>query len=119
MEQWFCTYDQVFFPDLSLLADKERQDMSFEKIGIEEYRVIVRPKVQGAWNLHNALPKGEVDFFVMLSSAAGILGKRGQAVYAGTSIFLGSFAGWRQAQGLPASMIHLGAVGEVGYVAER
>ena len=55
----------------------------------------------------------------MLSSAAGLLGTRGQAVYAGTSTFLGAFAGWRQAQNLPASTIHLGAVGEVGYIAER
>ena len=119
MELRFCTYDQVSFSELTLVANKERQDMLFEQIGIEEYRAIVRPKVQGAWNLHNALPKGELDFFVMLSSAAGILGTRGQAVYAGTSAFLGAFAGWRQAQGLPASTIHLGAVGEVGYVAER
>ena len=91
----------------------------FEQISIEEYRAIVRPKVQGAWNLHNSLPKADVDFFVMLSSAAGLLGTRGQAVYAGTSTFLGAFAGWRQAQNLPASTIHLGAVGEVGYISER
>ena len=91
----------------------------FEQISIEEYRAIVRPKVQGAWNLHNSLPKAEVDIFIMLSSAAGLLGTRGQAVYAGTSTFLGAFAGWRQAQNLPASTIHLGAVGEVGYIAER
>lgn len=95
------------------------QDMLFEQIGIEEYKAIVKPKVQGVWNLHNALPKAEVDFFVMLSSAAGVLGTRGQSVYAGTSTFLGAFAGWRQAQNLPASTIHLGAVAEVGYVAER
>ena len=93
--------------------------MLFEQIGIEEYEAIGRPKVHDAWNLHNALSKGELDFFVMLSSTAEILGTRGQAVYAGTSTFLGAFAGWRQAQGLPASTIHLGAVGEVGYVAER
>ena len=93
----------------------------FERIGIEEYKAIVRPKVQGAWNLHNALPQqaGGLDFFVMLSSAAGLFGTRGQAVYAGTSTFLGAFAGWRQAQSLPASTIHLSAVGEVGYVAEN
>ena len=104
---------------LSLLADKEKQDKLFEKISIIEYRAIVRPKVQGVWNLHNTLPKADVDFFLMLSSASGLLSTRGQAVYAGTSTFLGAFAGWRQAQNLPASTIHLGAVGEVGYIAER
>ena len=79
----------------------------------------MRPKVQGVWNLHNTLPKADVDFFVMLSSASGLLSTRGQAVYAGTSTFLGAFASWRHAQNLPASTIHLGAVGEVGYIAER
>lgn len=93
--------------------------MLFEQIGIEEYKAIVGPKVQGAWNLHNALPKAALDFFVLLSSAAGLFGTRGQAVYAGTSTFLGAFAGWRQAQGLPASAIHLSAIGDVGYVAEN
>lgn len=93
--------------------------MLFEQVDIQNYRAIVRPKVHGAWNLHNALSRIEVDFFVMLSSAAGIFGTRGQAVYAGTSSFLGAFAGWRQAQRLPASTIHLGAIGEVGYIAER
>ena len=77
------------------------------------------PKVRGAWNLHNALPKNDLDFFVLLSSAAGIVGTRGQAVYAGTSTFLGAFARWRQAQNLPANALYLGAVAEVGYVAER
>lgn len=100
-------------------ADKKNQDKLFEQINIAEYKGIMRPKVQGAWNLHHALPQTEMDFFVMLSSAAGLFGTRGQAVYAGTSTFLGAFAGWRQAQGLPASTIHLSAVGEVGYVAER
>lgn len=106
-------------PLLSLPADDESQDMLFEQISIEEYKAIVGPKVQGAWNLHNALPNAALDFFVMLSSAAGLFGTRGQAVYAGTSTFLGAFADWRQAQGLPASAIHLSAIGDVGYVAEN
>ena len=93
--------------------------MLFEQISIEEYRAIVKPKVQGVWNLHHVLHNIRLDFFVILSSAAGILGTRGQGVYAGTSTFLGAFSGWRQAQSLPASTIHLGAIAEVGYVAER
>ena len=119
MELWFCTYDAVSLHNLSLPADKKNQDKLFEQISIEEYWAIVKPKLQGAWNMHNTLPKAEIDFFVMLSSAAGLFGTRGQGVYAGTSTFLGAFAGWRQAQSLPASTIHLGAIGEVGYVAER
>lgn len=79
----------------------------------------MRPKVQGAWNLHNALWEADVDFFVILASAAGIFGTRGQAIYAGTSTFLGAFARWRQAQSLPANTLYLGAVAEVDYAAEH
>ncbi|KAL8734235.1 MAG: hypothetical protein Q9181_003294 [Wetmoreana brouardii] len=94
-------------------------DKLFEQINIDEYETIMRPKVQGAWNLHKSLQKINVDFFVMLASAAGILGTRGQAVYASTSTFLGAFARWRQAQNLPANTLYLGAVSEVGYVADN
>ena len=91
----------------------------FEQISIEEYNAIISPKVRGAWNLHNLLRGVDLDFFVLLSSAAGTVGSRGQAAYAATSTFLGAFARWRQSNSLPASTIHLGAVGEVGYIAER
>ncbi|KAI4272255.1 MAG: hypothetical protein LQ337_005421 [Flavoplaca oasis] len=92
-------------------------DKLFDNITISDYSAILAPKVQGAWNLHTHAPP--LDFFVSLASAAGILGTRGQSVYAGTSTFLGAFARWRQAQGLPANTLYLGAVAEVGYVAER
>ncbi|KAL8928323.1 MAG: hypothetical protein Q9172_001007 [Xanthocarpia lactea] len=94
-------------------------DKLFEQTNAQEYNAIMAPKVRGAWNLHNALAKNDLDFFILLSSAAGILGTRGQTVYAGTSTFLGAFARWRQAQNLPANTLYLGAVAEVGYVAER
>ena len=47
----------------------------------EQYVSAVRPKVQGSWNLHEYLPK-DMDFFVLLSSSAGIAGSRGQGNYA-------------------------------------
>lgn len=90
----------------------------FEQNSLDDYVSIVTPKVKGAWNLHECLPKTGMDFFVILSSAAGVIGSRGQAVYAGTSTFLGAFTHWRRAQGQPAAVIHLGAVSQVGYAAE-
>lgn len=54
----------------------------------EQYIGAVRPKVQGTWNLHQYLPK-DMDFFVLLSSSAGIAGSRGQGNYsAGTWQFI-------------------------------
>ena len=68
----FARMMQCAIPSMSVPADNEHQDKLFEQISIEEYRAIFRPKVQGVWNLHNTLPKAELDFFVMLSSVLEI-----------------------------------------------
>lgn len=47
----------------------------------EQFLGVIRPKVQGSWNLHHYLPK-DMDFFILLSSSAGIAGSRGQGNYA-------------------------------------
>ena len=95
------------------------QDKILETQPHEDYMAIVRPKIQGTWNLHEVLSDRHLDFFIMLSSVTGFLGPPGQAVYAGTSTFLGAFAHYRVAQGLPADTIHLGAVAGVGYLMDR
>ena len=77
---------------------------------------MIEPRVEGAWNLHHCLP--QLDFFVILASLSGIVGTRGQAAYAATNTFLDSFAAFRRSQNLPASTIDIGAVEDVGYVAE-
>ncbi len=72
--------------------------------------------MEGAWNIHRSLPN--LDYFVMLASLSGIVGTRGQAAYAATNTFLDSFAAFRRFHNLPASTIDIGAVEDVGYVAE-
>lgn len=52
----------------------------------------------------------------MFSSLSGIIGQPGQANYAGANTFMDAFAQFRTNQGLPASVINLGAVGDVGYI---
>ena len=95
------------------------QDGILETLPHDDYMAIVRPKIRGTLNLHQALLKNDLEFFVMLSSLTGFVGTPGQAVYAGTSTFLGAFAHWRVAQGLPADTIHLGAVADAGYLVEK
>ena len=80
---------------------------------------MVRPKVNGAWNLHNTLLDHKLDFFIMLSSVSGVIGNRGQAAYAAANSFLDEFAHYRVSKGFPATSIDLGVVKEIGFVAER
>lgn len=74
------------------------------------------PKVIGLWNLHNALSSEKLDFFVAFSSIASICGNMGQANYAAANAFVDAFTKYRWSQGLPASVINLGAVGDIGCI---
>lgn len=84
----------------------------------DEWMAGIAPKVAGAWNLHQATEGLSLDFFVMFGSVVGLLQTGGQANYAAANTFLGSFAAFRREQGLAASVLNLGLVGDVG-VASR
>jgi acyl carrier protein len=85
----------------------------------EDYHQAVECKVRGTWNLHKASRDQPLDFFTMLSSISGVVGNKGQANYAAANAFLDAFAHYRQAQGLPANSVDLGAIEDVGYIAEQ
>lgn len=85
----------------------------------EDYDAVLRSKVYGSWNFHNALVNTPLDFFIMLSSVAGIVGNRGQAAYAGANTYLDALAHFRRHKGLAASSLNLAAVEGVGYLAEN
>jgi aryl carrier-like protein len=90
----------------------------FTNMTHENFEAAIRPKVTGTLNLVKCLPQS-LDFFVMLASATGILGARGQANYAAGNTFQDIFAKSLVAKGINASSIDLGSVKSVGYVAEN
>lgn len=96
-------------------------DMMFQDLTHEAFRSVIRAKVDGTWNIHNAMEerKAKLDYFVLFSSAAGIVGSRGQAAYAAANTFLDAFAAFRVARGMPAVSLDLTAITGVGYLAEN
>ena len=84
---------------------------SFEKV--------MAPKVQGAWHLHQLTKNQPMDFFVLFSSAASLLGSPGQGNHAAANAFLDGLAHYRRGLGLSGLSIHWGAVSQVGEAAER
>jgi len=72
------------------------------------FAAVFAPKVEGAWNLHELTKDTPLDFFVLFSSIASVLGSPAQSNYAAANCFLDSLAHYRKAQGLPAISVNWG-----------
>ncbi|HEY3059183.1 MAG TPA: SDR family NAD(P)-dependent oxidoreductase [Chloroflexota bacterium] len=72
------------------------------------FAAVLAPKVAGAWNLHVHTRDAPLDFFVMFSSLAGVIGSPGQVSYAAANTFLDALAQYRRAAGLPALSVDWG-----------
>ncbi|HLJ24240.1 MAG TPA: SDR family NAD(P)-dependent oxidoreductase [Candidatus Acidoferrales bacterium] len=83
----------------------------------ESFRRVLAPKVFGAWNLHTLTAELPLDFFVVFSSVASVLGSPGQANYAAANAFLDGLAHHRRTQGLPCLSVNWGPWAEVGMAA--
>ena len=97
------------------------RDALFEKITFTDWELNIKPRVQGAWNLHHCLTAAttDLDFFLSLASISGCIGVPGQSAYAASNTFLDAFTSYRRDLGLPASVIDIGIVEGVGYIAEN
>ena len=83
----------------------------------DRFARVMAPKVAGAWNLHALTRDLPLEFFVLFSSWASVLGSPGQANYASANAFMDALAHYRRAQGLPALSVNWGPWSEIGAAA--
>ena len=80
----------------------------------EQMNGVLRPKVDGAWNLHELTAGLEVSMFLLFSSAAATWGGPGQANYTAANAFLEGLASYRRGLGLSALALAWGLWAEGG-----
>ena len=80
----------------------------------ERMDAVLRPKADGAWNLHELTADLDLAIFVMFSSAAATWGGAGQANYTAANAFLDGLASYRQGRGRVALTLAWGLWAEGG-----
>jgi 3-oxoacyl-(acyl-carrier-protein) synthase/NADPH:quinone reductase-like Zn-dependent oxidoreductase/acyl carrier protein len=94
------------------------EDHSLLEQSSESISTVWRPKWWGAWNLHTLTRNQKLDFFVLFSSGAALLGSPGQANYAIANAALDALAEHRRGLRLPALSIQWGPWSGAGMAAK-
>ncbi|MBL1100886.1 type I polyketide synthase [Streptomyces coffeae] len=92
-------------------------DATISQITPRQLARVLRPKADGVRSLEAATAQDPLDFFVMFSSAATLVGNAGQAAYAAANAYLDAFAELRRRRGLPALSVQWGPFADVGLAA--
>jgi NAD(P)-dependent dehydrogenase (short-subunit alcohol dehydrogenase family)/acyl carrier protein len=120
LDAYFTRYRQESWPPIRgvVHAAGVIRDRLMMKMTPEQLDAVMRPKVDGAWNLHALLREEPLDHFVLFSSASSLLGTIGQANYAAANAFMDALAHERRARGLTATSINWGPWAEIGLAAK-
>ena len=95
-----------------VLSDGALTQMTWER-----FAAVLLPKVTGTLNLHKLTTGLELEFFVLFSSVAALLGSPGQANYAAANAFMDAIAAARVGKGHAALSINWGAFADAGMAA--
>ncbi len=91
-------------------------DALLEDLTEERFMKVMRPKIDGAINLHRALMQTKLEYFICVSSISSLIGNPRQGNYVAANGFLDAFTFYRKSLGLPCTTLNLGVLLETGVV---
>jgi NAD(P)-dependent dehydrogenase (short-subunit alcohol dehydrogenase family)/acyl carrier protein len=81
---------------------------------LARFQKVLGPKMIGTWNLHVQTLPYQIDFFILYSSLAALLGSPGLGNYVAANSFLDTFAHYRHSRNLAATSINWGLFTDTG-----
>ncbi|MGB3788559.1 MAG: type I polyketide synthase, partial [Phormidesmis sp.] len=93
-------------------------DGLLSQLSWQQFTKVMAPKVEGAWNLHQATQSLSLDFFVCFSSIASLIGSPGQGNYAAANAFMDALMQHRSVLGQPGLSVNWGPWAEAGMAAQ-
>src|SRR6202011_465171 len=73
---------------------------------LDRFDDVFAAKARGAWNLHRLTLDQSLDFFILFSSSAAVIGSAGQSNYAAVNRTMDLIAYHRRRLSLPASSVN-------------
>ncbi|KAK7981308.1 hypothetical protein PG988_003546 [Apiospora saccharicola] len=92
------------------------QDCLFSKMTVDVMQKVLAPKIDGSRYLDEIFYDDALDFFILFSSSACVIGNSGQSNYAAANGYLNTLSRQRRRRGLAASTFDIGRVAGIGYV---
>ncbi len=94
-------------------------DAPMVELNVARFANVLAPKAMGAWHLHELTQEDNLDIFMLYSSVSALIGGTFQGSYVSANAYLDGLAHYRRAQGLVATSVNWGMIGEVGVVARN
>ncbi len=91
-------------------------DAFIRELDRKDFEKVLRPKMIGAWLLHQNTRDCPLDHFISFSSVSSMVGAGRQSNYCSGNLFLDALAHHRRSLGLPALTVNWGALLEAGFV---
>lgn len=96
------------------------RDKLFANMDLDDWLAATKPKIDGSRHLDELFGFDQsLEFFVMLSSLASVIGNSGQASYNAGNTYCSGLAEHRRKRGLVASVLDIGQIVGIGYVARN